>query len=247
MIVADATIEALPPGERALLASLWQSRASSESSVRSVFDQLIAELTATGAHREVIALAQRAADDEARHAQICAELAAVYHGAPITLALSPSVRLPDYGETPRMRAALHVVNLCCISETIASAFVEACLAASEGEMLRDVHGRHLADEVRHARIGWAHLATLSLDERGAVAARLPELLRVQVLAWESRIAELPEHGVPGHGYPPRADLIATVHGAVRDLVLPGFDYVDVDSTRARAWFETHVAPARALV
>lgn len=243
MTLADPTIEALPAGERAMLAALWQQRANSESSVRGVFEQLIAELTATGAHHEVIALAERAAGDEARHAEICMQLAAAYHGAPITIALAPAVRLPDHGEPPRMRAALHAVNLCCISETIASAFVEACLAECAGDMLRDVHGRHLADEIRHARIGWAHVASLTLDERGHIATRLPELLRAQVLAWESRIAELPEHGVPGHGYPPRATLIATVHTAVRELVLPGFDYVEVDSTRARAWFETQAGRA----
>ena len=240
-MIADPTIDALPAEQRALLASLWQARASSESSVRGVFEQVIAELSATGAHPEVIALARRAAGDEARHAQICMELAAAYHGGPITIALAPPVRLPDHGEPPRLRAALHVVNLCCISETIASAFVEACLADCAGEMLREVHGRHLADEIRHARIGWAHLASLGMDERGELASRLPELLRVQVLAWESRIAELPEHGVPGHGYPPRALLVRVVRDAVRELVLPGFDYVDVDATRARAWFDAHSA------
>lgn len=235
-MIAEPTIAELPADQRALLASLWQARAYSESSVRGVFDQLVAELVETGAHAEVIALARRAAQDEARHAAICMELAAAYHGGPITIALSPPVRLADRGDPPRLRTALHVVNLCCISETIASAFVEACLADCAGEALRDVHGRHLADEVRHARIGWAHLASLGLDERGAIASRLPELLRVQLTAWEERIAELPELGVPGHGYPPRAVLLQVVRDAVRDLVLPGFDDVDVDATRARAWF-----------
>jgi len=240
VIAVDETIEALPAGERALLASLWQQRASSESSVRSVFEQVIAELTATGAHREVIALAQRAAGDEARHAAVCARLAAVYHGGPVEIDTRSGVRLADTGAPPRLQAALHVVNLCCISETIASAFVEACLLECEGDMLRDLHGSHLADEVRHARIGWAHVASLSREERAAIAERLPELVRVQILAWESRIGELPEDGVPGHGYPPRAKLIATVHGAVRDLVLPGFDYVEIETRAARAWFEAHV-------
>lgn len=239
-MISDPTIEALPPAQRTLLASLWQARASSESSVRGVFEQLVTELAATGAHPEVIALAQRAEGDEARHAAICMALAAAYHGGPITIALSPPVRLADHGVAPRLRAALHVVNLCCISETIASAFVEACLADCEGETLRDVHGRHLADEIRHARIGWGHVASLSLDERGTIASRLPELLRVQVSAWESRIGELPEQGVRGHGYPPRAVLLRVVHDAVRDLVLPGFEYVEIDCTKARAWFETHV-------
>jgi len=240
-MISGVVIDALPAGERALLADLWHQRASSESSVGTVMEQLAADLRTTGAHPEVIALAERAAGDEARHAHVCRELAAAYHGAPIAIATTPAVRLPDYGASPRLRTALHAVNLCCIGETIASAFVEVCLADCVGDELREVHGQHLADEVRHARIGWAHVATLTLEERGEIATRLPELLRAQLHAWESRIAELPEQGVPGHGYPPRTVLVATVHAAVRDLVLPGFDYVEIDSTRARAWFETHIA------
>ena len=240
-MIADATIAELPAGERALLASLWYERAASESSVGSVMQQLVAELRATGAHAEVIALAERAAGDEARHARVCGELAVAYHGGPLAIASTPAVRLPDYVANRQLRATLHAVNLCCIGETIASAFVEACLLACDGDLLVDVHGRHLADEVRHARIGWAHIATLSREERSALATWLPELLRAQLHEWESRIGELPEHGVPGHGYPPRAVLVATVRAAVRELVLPGFDYVEIDTAAARAWFAAHVA------
>ena len=248
MIERSAAIDELSAETQAELAALWQQRAASESSVRGVFIQLVAELVATGAHADVIALARRATEDEAKHARICAELAAVYRGgAPIEV-IPTAVRLPDYGEAPRMRAALHVVNLCCIGETIATAFVEACVAECAWPELREVHGHHLADEIHHARIGWAHLVSLTSDERGQVALRIPELLRAQVQAWEARLAELPEKGIAGHGYPPRATLIAVVHGAVRDLVLPGFEYVGVDPSQARGWFETHAAstalPAR---
>ena len=232
------TMEAVAESERALLASLWHERASSESSVGNVMAQLAAELRVAGAHAEVIALAERAAGYEARHAHVCGELAAAYHGGPLAIASTPGVRLPDYVESPRLRAALHAVNLCCIGESIASAFVEACMNDCAGDALREINGQHLADEVRHARIGWAHVATLTREERDAIATWLPELLRVQLHAWESRIGELPEHGVRGHGYPPRAALIATVHGAVREVVLPGFDYVEIDTAAARAWFAT---------
>ena len=227
-------IEGLAESDRATLAALWQSRAESESSVRSVFEKLVRELSTTGAHHEVIALAERAAADEARHADICVELASVYRGTRIE-APPTTARLPDYDVPPRLRTALHAVNLCCIGETIATAFVQACLADCASAELRELHGRHLADEVHHARVGWAHLASLSVDERAQIAAHLPELLRAQLTAWESAIAELPEHGLPGHGYPPRAALLATVHGAVRELVLAGFDYLAVDTTAARAW------------
>lgn len=244
MIARGEAIEQLSPEHQRVLAELWQMRADSERSVGSVFTQLLADLSATGAHPEVLALARRAMDDETRHARVCAELAAAYRGDDVREAPPLAVRLPDYGEPRRMRAALHAVNLCCIGETIATAFVEACHAdcASWAE-LRELQGLHLADEVHHARVGWAHLASLSLDERRHIATHLPELLRAQVRTWEARIALLPEHGVPGHGYPPRAALIAVVHGAIRDVVLPGFDYVEIDTRELRAWFAEHTGTA----
>lgn len=237
-------VAALSREQRDELAALWQGRANSESSVRVVFDQLVVELTATGAHPDVIALARTAADDEARHAAICVELANAYRGHAIPLATAPALRLPDHGVSARTRAALHAINLCCIGETIAVAFVEACVAACADPSLRDIHRHHLADEVRHARVGWAHLASLDVADRHALAPRLQDLLRAQVSAWEARIHELPEAGIPGHGYPPRAELIAIVHGAIRDLVLPGFEHIGINASEASAWFFAHVTEAR---
>jgi hypothetical protein len=149
--------------------------------------------------------------------------------------------LPDYVASVRLRAALHALNLCCIGETIATGFVEACIAACAGGELEEIHRRHFADEIHHARVGWAHVASLSADERAALGPHVEAILRAQVTAWESRIGELPEQGVPGHGYPPRAELIAAVYAAVRDVVLPGFEHVQIDASAARAWFEAHAA------
>jgi hypothetical protein len=212
---------------RERLAVLWQERAESESAVRTVFHQLADELAATGGHPDVVTLARRSAADEIRHAAVCSELATAYRGSHVAPPSPPAVRLPDYTTDRRLRAALHAVNLCCIGETLAVAFVEACLADCADGTLREIHSRHLADEVRHARVGWAQLASLSESERAAVAVWIPELLRQQIAAWESRIGDLPEAGVPGHAYPPRAQLIEAIRVAVRELVLPGFAYVGI--------------------
>ena len=61
--------------------------------------------------------------------------------------------------------------------------------------LREIHRRHLADEVHHARVGWAHVASLPADVRAVVTPYLEEILRAQVIGWESRLATLPEAGV----------------------------------------------------
>lgn len=225
----------LAAADRTALAALWLSRARSESSVGCVFELLADELAATGARSEVVALARSAVGDEARHAATCLELAAAY-GAEAPALVPVPVRLPDYVPEARLRATLHAVNLSCVGETIATAFVESCVGACADPALRELHGRHLADEIRHARVGWAHLATLADAERTEVSRWLPEVLEAQLEAWERRIGELPEAGFPGHGYPPRAELLDTVRAAVRELVLPGFAHVAIDATEAARWF-----------
>ncbi len=224
----DVLTSDLAADVREALAKLWQERADSESAVRTVFHQLAEAFAATGAHPDVVALARRAAEDEVRHAAVCTELATAYRGEVVPPANPPAVRLPDYVADRRLRAALHAVNLCCVGETIAVAFVEACLAECADSTLREIHRRHMADEVRHARVGWAHLASLTPVELAEVAPWVPEIVRAQLTGWEARLAELPEGGVPGHAYPPRAELIRAVQTAVRELVLPGFAFVGIE-------------------
>jgi hypothetical protein len=233
-------VDDLPAGHRVLLADLWQSRAKSEATVRVVFDQLVGELSQANAHAAVIDLARHAAEDEDRHARICHDLATAYRGRPIELVATPTARLPDYTTDMRLRAALHAINLCCVSESLACAFVEACMATCDDSELRAIHGRHLADEIGHARIGWAHIASLSPEDKAAVAPFLVDILRAQVEGWESRVHALPEHGVPGHGYPARDAIIDVIHGAVREIILPGFAHVGIDATAAQTWFDAHV-------
>jgi len=225
--------------DRAVLAQIWRDRCRAEASVGNVFEQLVEELASVGAPASVIELAERAAGDEERHARVCAELAAAYATEPLELHPERRVRLIDAEhDDARVRVALHVVHVCCVSETIACAFVEACLGACDGPALAEVHRRHLGDEIRHARVGWAYLATLPEDVRAELAPRLPEILEKQLGSWLGRISELPENGVMGHAYPPRSVLVEAVHGALDDMVLPGFDHVGVPTEPARTWLVT---------
>lgn len=238
-LAEDPAIAGLGPAERATLATIWWDRAHSESAVADVFAQVADELAASGAPAELVELARRAHGDEVRHAAICEELAVAY-GHDIAPRPTRRVRLRDYDQpTVRLRTALHALHVCCISETIATAFVEACLGACDSPVLREIHRDHLADEVQHARVGWAYAATLSTEERAAVAEELPHVLQRQLDAWTARIGDLPLAGIPGHGYPRREELLQVVHGAIRELVLPGLAHVGIDAGPAHAWYAAH--------
>jgi hypothetical protein len=239
----DPTIDALDPAARAVLAEVWARRAAAELGAGGAFAVVERELVELGAEPVVLDLARRAVADEPRHAELCRRLAEAYGGSPVAAAAPlDDVPMPRHeGADPVLRRHLHVVAMCCINESIACAFVEACLADAAGPLVAAIHREHLSDEIRHARVGWAHLASARVDAgvRAAIAAWLPRLLDANLRHWEHRIGLLPAGGVPGHALPPVATLVAAARAAVEAIVLPGFDHVGIDTRPARAWFAAY--------
>jgi hypothetical protein len=88
---------------------------------------------------------------------------------------------------------------------------------------------HLRDEIDHARLGWAHLASPAVDEdlREALAECVPRLLAANVAIWLRRDDFVSAEGVPGHGVCAHADTVAVIERALQELVLPGFRHVGV--------------------
>jgi hypothetical protein len=119
--------------------------------------------------------------------------------------------------------------MCCINESLACAFLERCLAEARPRHLAGLQRRHLADEVGHARVGWAMLASplIAPVDRAAIAAAAPRLIEANVAAWRARIAELPPYGFPDHGLPAAAAIAATIDAAVDQIIRPGFAHVGI--------------------
>ena len=223
----DPLIAALDPATRSMLGDLWAERAQSELNAGAGFSVVVTELYALGADPAVIRLATRAAHDEVRHAERCQILARAY-GREVRLKPKAVAMPPHRGADDRLRKHLHVIGLCCINETLAAGFIEACLRACRSRLVRSIHLEHLQDEIDHGRIGWAHLATLDDATKAAIAPWVPRLIRVNRRHWQLRIAELPEQGVPGHGYPPQARLFEAIDETLTQVVIPGFRHVGID-------------------
>lgn len=231
----DPEVEALPGEVRRELAHVWAERARSELGAGSGCAQVIVGLYSIGAVPEVLALATQSAREEVEHAEACHRLAEHYAGAPVAMPRPKKVGMPPHrGATDALRATLHTMGLACFNETIAAEFVAQCLDACEAEVVREATAIHLRDEIGHARMGWAHLASGVLDaaDRRQIARWMPRMTRANGQLWLERIALLPEDGVPGHGYPPRAVLAGGVRKALRELVLPGLSHVGIDATGA---------------
>ena len=67
--------------------------------------------------------------------------------------------MPQLARAPlALRPTLHTLAMGCINETIASAWLEASLRDATLPLARRVIRELIADDIHHARMGWAHLA-----------------------------------------------------------------------------------------
>lgn len=226
---SDPSVDALSDALRQTIAQHWTRRVTSELQVSYSFEALLPRLRVLDADATVLAMVARSATEEQRHAELCLHLANVYAGRRVDVPPVPFA-LPSFGfDDEHLEVALHIAGLCCINETMATAYLEHSLALATAPIAVAAHRAHLREEVDHARLGWAHLASpaVSDETRAALARCVPRLLDANVPLWERPDAFLPSAGVPDHGLPSHADCVRVARAAVNELVLPGFRHVRV--------------------
>jgi hypothetical protein len=242
----DPSVDALPLAIRAGLGEYWQARARAELRVSHAFRELHDELVATGVSDVVRELAARTVDDEVRHSELCRRLAERYAGHAIEPVQVEPATLPAFASAdPQLRVALHVMGLSCINETIASTWLSGCISLATAPLAHEATRFHLREEIDHARLGWAHLASkhVSAGTRAALGSWLARLLRANVPQWFRPDAGLPLEGVPDHGVPSAALTRTLVLDALRDVVLPGLTEVGIDPTSGHEWLAGESRPA----
>lgn len=234
----DPAVSALSVASRVRVGRLWAKRAQNELATSAVFAQLHGALVQHGAPLEVLELSAKAESDELRHFEICCELSEHYLCDSLSPAL-PVPPVPTFGSCSAQLERLFFATMqCCVNETIAAAYLQACLADATAVRAHDAVREILRDEVRHSRIGWALLADpgLSPEGRRAVAHLMPEVLELYRAGWLAGSEDYPEDLPRGHGLLTHRAVGSVVHAAIHDLILPGLDHVGVPSAPARAWF-----------
>lgn len=236
----DPALTRLDDPARRAMARHWQRRAWSEGQVADAFAALHAGLIEVGAAPVVRELIGRAAADEVRHSGVCTALAGAYRGAAVDPWRGPAVPLPEFKAEPRATAVtLQMVGMCCVGETLATVWLEASLAVARAPLARAAHREHLAEEVGHARAGWAHLAAPGTAGLAAVERWLPAFMRVGVSEWLAAGEELPAlTGLADHGVLSLAEHRAAILRGCREVVLPGFAALGLDVAAAERWLPT---------
>lgn len=231
----DPTIEQLGASDREFIARQWLGRSVAETDSTRAFAWIAAVCDDTGA-TEIVELARRAADDELRHGEICRRVSLAYGaaGAPErTGGEHVELRVPDDLE---LSVALYIIENSCLSETIGAVTIEACLAATTAPLATAALRELLADEVHHARLGWAYLGAPHLGGKhaDAIAHWLPRLLEDMYAYWGALAGGPTPPAALAHGCLARDRVDELVTIAFEDIALPGFAHVGIDTRAAAA-------------
>ena len=234
---------ALDPRDRAAVGARWKGRRVQEHLAVAAFAQLAWEVAAHGGDPVVLALLTRAASDEVRHAEICHRAASLFLGEdalPARLRGAPRAPLHE-GASGEDRALYHVVEMCCLSETLTGVYFTETLARTENPTMRAVVESLLEDEIDHGRVGWAHLAA-SRDRRlDGLRDALPDMLDRTFGRVLRGMAAEPEPDIPARqamGHLSNDACTGLFKQTLREVILPGFEVLGVDlgpaSARIRA-------------
>jgi hypothetical protein len=225
----------LTEADRLLVAATCARRAELELRGAAAFTVITQALVDLRADARIVDLSARAIAEEIRHSDIYLQLASDYAGASLPRPEVAPIEVPAHeGVEPEVRRLLHVVGMCSINETMACAFLELSLAGAKPPSVRAGLREVLSDEIRHARIGWAYLASPGVKEsvRREVGRWLVPMLCAQLEGWWRQIETLPPGEVPGHACPSGAAITEATLKSLGDLVLPGFQTVGIDVTEA---------------
>lgn len=223
---------------RGLVAGVWAFRARSEREASARFERLAAQLEAEHAAPVVVAMAKRAADDEVRHVQICADLAVRYGHRGGGDEPTEAGEIGPRRVGGRERLLYEVVAFCAVTESINAALMTVSYEQATDAVVRAAVREILRDEVTHARLGWAHLsAERALGGGAQLAAGLPAMLAgtVREELFAPTDGEAVDARLAGHGELPRAVRVEVFVQTLEAVVFPGLEAHGVDATAGRAW------------
>jgi rubrerythrin len=223
---------AYDPRSVARAREIWLDRMVNEHTSTTVFSQLAAQLMEANATLDTTAVALRMAQDELRHAELCAAVVRAMGGEARRsreTRVAPIARHP--GASNEERALRNVIFTTCLSEMNSVSYFVAALERMRDPYLRGVTRRLLADEVLHGRFGFAYLEAWSpwLDDHPEVRASVAGYLRFAFAVVEreftrgelGRFPPLPDDDALG--VLPPSFSAETFRRTMTDAVVPGLE------------------------
>jgi hypothetical protein len=202
------------------------------------FRALAATLAASGASSRIVALAERAAADELRHASLCRQLVEHFGGRPPQDPAIVVHPLAPPGVEIEQRLLYEVVALACVTETLSTALLAELVRAARDPVCKRALGSILRDEVRHSRLGWAYLAEeQARGARDCVGPYLPRMLEATLGAefWSAGASRANERELVGLGQLEHSERRRIVFETLQHVVFPGLERFGIDTGLGRRW------------
>jgi hypothetical protein len=221
-------------------AKIWGERRTSELEAAQRFAWLASEFDAVGASATVRELAARAADDELRHAELCANLSRYFGGALMTSAPAAVRRVAPAGVQRKDALIYEVVALACVTETLSTALLGALVDRASDSLARRTMHSILRDEVSHSRLGWAYLAEAACPRAmEGISAHLPGMLQSTLSdeLFRRSTFDPVESEVAGLGQLERIERRRIVRETLEQVVFPGLERFGADVRSGRRWIE----------
>lgn len=221
---------------RRAAAEVWILRTRVEHEAARRFVRLAAAIEGFDPESPIPPLLRSAAEDERRHAALCAELSAAYGGSAPDSGADPQIAPHDLAV--RDAVLYEMVAACCVTETESVATVTTLLAGSLEANVEKVLREIARDEVAHGRMGWAHLSREASRRDVCFLSRwIPRMLTGSVDGALFSASEPPDQAddLLRHGVFPPARKREVFVGTLEEVVLPGLEKFGVDVGPARAW------------
>lgn len=174
---AETHAPTLDAQTRAELARIWGERIPTEYRSITGFSTLSFDLIAAGAPVNLVAVCHRVCIDELRHTELAVKMVELYGGRLPPLPREISSLPADESLTAVAQACRSAIVLSCLGETFACTELVLLRERAIDPVVRGVLTVFLADEIVHARVGWAYLAhafkTADALTRRMVAETIP--------------------------------------------------------------------------
>jgi hypothetical protein len=226
----------------------WAASASVEYNSATTFIEMAVGLRSLGDPVDVQAVALRLAQDELRHAIVCADVVRAMGGDAVFAGPNEDQMGPHADCGPEENALRSVIFGCCLSEMVSAARLAKRYAETGDGFVREAYRSLLADERLHAQFGFFYLEYRRdwLRDRPELRRSLARYLQFAFAALEHKIGAVPADASPASaeeralGLPDMTDLSATYQETIANATVPALEGFGIDAEKA--WRTRSLAP-----
>jgi len=232
------SVSTLPSALRKAAAWEWRCRHHFELDAMARFARLSDTLKAHNANQQVVDMANKAAKDEERHAELCRDLVAYLDEAPPENFVACGAKVAPAEFSAREQLLYEMVAISCVTETLSCALLGTLVERAEDEHIKQAMHSILKDEIGHSRLGWAYLADeTKRGPQNFIADHLPAMLAgtVSEELFVNKEAHPLEGALDGLGALSRKERLRIFDESMREVVFPGLENFGVDTTSGRKW------------